>query len=139
MGRGCREPRQLSRWASPCPPRSGEVTDPAPVLALVQEGAVSPKGTVTAGVGHGPGKPVGSRTWFSSLSVSADSLSFWLVCRESFSGCLHNGIEMSSPVSCRLVVTAREVALLIYYSVCNLGGVSACEQELCVKRLTEGV
>lgn len=79
--------RQLSRWASLCPRRSGEITR-SQFFPLVQEGAVglSPKGAVTSAIGHSPGKPVDRRTRFSSLPVSADPHSFWVVCRSHFLG-----------------------------------------------------
>lgn len=51
--------------------------------------------------------------------------------RSHFSGHLHNGIEMSSCCSSQLVVTAREVALLIYYIVRNPQGANRCQLELC--------
>lgn len=58
--------------------------------------------------------------------------SCWFVHGESFSGCLRSGAEMSNPVFCRLVVTAREVAFLIYYTGSNLQGVPGCQQECVV-------
>lgn len=61
-----------------------------------------------------------------------------LVPEESSSGCLRNGVEMSSPVFRRLVVTARGVALLIYYPASNLPE-SPGSAGVCGKCLMDGV
>jgi len=74
-----------------------------------------------------PGKPADS-TWFLSLSVFIDAhFSFWFIPEESFSVHPRNTLRCQAAVFSQLVVTAREVALLIYYIVRNLQGANRCQ------------
>lgn len=79
-----------------------------------------------------PGKPPDSRTWFLSLSVFIEPhSSLCFIPEESFSEHLRNASSCQAAVSPQLVVTAREVAFLIYYVVGNLQGARGCQWELC--------
>lgn len=126
---------------------SGEVTQPAlmevtfsaPLFrkgqwACLQTAVLQPSVIDLGSQGAAPGS---CHAWCLQTHTSC-----WLIHGDSFSGCLHNGIVMSSPVFRWLVVTAREVACLIYYTVSNLQGSPGCQLRLgqvCGKCLVDGV